>query len=208
MDDKVLLIENDSADAKAIRGALTEARDGPVDIEWGRKLSDGVKRLNKGGIKAVLLNLFLPDSLGIETFDKLFLAAPHVPILVLSSLDDEGIATQAVQRGAQDYLLKGHLDSYSLSRALRNVMERKLTDEALFVEKERAQVTLNSIGDAVISTDIAGNVSYLNLVAERMTGWTREEAAGRPLAEVFKIIDATTREPARNPMELAVQQNK
>lgn len=205
---KILLIEDDSADAKAIRKALIEARDGPYDIEWVRKLSDGVKRLSKGGIKAVLLNLFLPDSLGIETFDRLFLAAPHVPILVLSSTDDETIATQAVQRGAQDYLLKSHLDRYSLARALRNVIERKLADEALFIEKERAQVTLNSIGDAVISTDIAGNVTHLNVVAEHMTGWSREEAAGRPLAEVFKIIDGATREPARNPMDLAVQQNK
>ena len=62
------------------------------------------------------------------------------------------------------------------------------------MEKERAQVTLNSIGDAVLSTDIAGNVTYLNVVAERMTGWSREEAAGRPLEEVFRIIDGATRE--------------
>ena len=72
------------------------------------------------------------------------------------------------------------------------MIERKATEEAFFVEKERAQVTLNSIGDAVLSTDIAGNVTYLNLVAERMTGWSREEASGRPIAEVFQIIDGAT----------------
>ena len=64
-------------------------------------------------------------------------------------------------------------------------------EEALFVEKERAQVTLNSIGDAVICTDISGNITFLNLVAEKMTGWSRQEAAGRPMAEVFRILDAT-----------------
>ncbi len=62
--------------------------------------------------------------------------------------------------------------------------------EALFVEKERAQVTLNSIGDAVVSTDIAGNVTYLNQVAEAMTGWSGAEARGRPFVEVFRIFDA------------------
>ncbi|HLQ27201.1 MAG TPA: EAL domain-containing protein [Acidiferrobacterales bacterium] len=208
MDDNVLLIEADHTDAKLIQAALAGARDGPFDIEWVKHLSDGLERLSKREIRVVLLNLFLPDSQGIETFDKLFLAAPDVPILVLSGLDQEDLAKQAVQRGAQDYLLKGHLDRHSLARALRNVIERKAVEEALFIEKERAQVTLNSIGDAVISTDIAGNVTYLNLVAERMTGWSRDEAAGRPLSEVFKIIDGATREPARNPMELAVQLNK
>ena len=75
-------------------------------------------------------------------------------------------------------------------------------------KKERAEVTLNSIGDAVLSTDIAGNVTYLNSVAECMTGWTKSEAMGRPLAEVFSIIDGTTRERSDNPMSLAVRENK
>ena len=67
-------------------------------------------------------------------------------------------------------------------------------EEALFVEKERAQVTLNCIGDAVACTDISGNITFLNLVAEKMTGWSLQEAAGRPMAEVFRILDATSRE--------------
>ena len=81
-----------------------------------------------------------------------------------------------MSRGAQDYLLPGHLDSYSLPRALRNAIERKFVEDALYVEKERALVTLNSIGDAVLCTNIFGNITYLNLVAERMTGWLRAEA--------------------------------
>jgi diguanylate cyclase (GGDEF)-like protein/PAS domain S-box-containing protein len=82
------------------------------------------------------------------------------------------------------------------------------TREALFVELERARVTLNSIGDGVISTDTACNVTYLNPVAERMTGWSREEATGRTLSDVFRILDGDTREPAPNPMELAVREDK
>jgi len=205
---KLLLIEGDPADAKVIQAALADVRYGPFDVESVRQLSDAYERLGKEGIGAVLVDLFLPDSQGIETFNKLLLAAPHVPILVLSGPGDEDIAMQALQRGAQDYLLKGELTSHSLSRALHNMIERKAVEEALFIEKERAQVTLNSIGDAVLSTDISGNVTYLNHAAESLTGWSREEALRRPVAEVFQIIDGATRQPARNPMELAVQQNK
>ena len=205
---KLLLIEGDPADAKVIQAALADVRYGPFDVESVRQLSDAYERLGKEGIAAVLVDLFLPDSQGIETFNKLLLAAPHVPILVLSGPGDEDIAMQALQRGAQDYLLKGELTSHSLSRALHNMIERKAVEEALFIEKERAQVTLNSIGDAVLSTDISGNVTYLNHAAESLTGWSREEALRRPVAEVFQIIDGATRQPARNPMELAVQQNK
>jgi PAS domain S-box-containing protein len=115
---------------------------------------------------------------------------------------------QAVERGAQDYLLPGHLDSYSLPRALRNAIERKSVQDALYIEKERAVVTLNSIGDAVLCTDIFGKITYLNLVAEAMTGWRREEAIGEPVAEVFRIIDGATRKIARDPMEMAVEKNK
>jgi len=78
----------------------------------------------------------------------------------------------------------------------------------LYVEKERAVVTLNSIGDAVLCTDTSGNITYLNLVAETMTGWQREAATGKPLAEVFRIVDGATRETSRNPMEMAVEQNR
>jgi diguanylate cyclase (GGDEF)-like protein/PAS domain S-box-containing protein len=90
----------------------------------------------------------------------------------------------------------------------RDISKRKLAEEALFVERERAQVTLNCIGDAVVSTDLSGNVTFLNLVAEKMTRWSRQEAAGRPMSEVFRILDAASRETIPNPMEMAVGQNR
>ena len=205
---KILLVENDPSAAEKIRAALEAAGSGSFELEWVRQLSEGIGRLSKRGIAAVLLALSLPDSQGIETFDKLFTAAPDVPILILGLNANEALAKEAAGRGAQDYLLPDHLDSYSLPRALRNGIERKAVEDALYVEKERAVVTLNSIGDAVLCTDISGKISYLNLVAETMTGWCREEAIGKPLAEVFRIIDGATRKTARDPMEMAVEQNR
>jgi diguanylate cyclase (GGDEF)-like protein/PAS domain S-box-containing protein len=100
-------------------------------------------------------------------------------------------------------------------QTVEDITERMMVDsvlraaeESLYEEKERAQVTLNSIGDAVVTTDPAGKVSYLNVVAERMTGWSREDALGQPLADVFRIIDGTTREVAMNPAQRAIAENR
>ncbi|HMH79717.1 MAG TPA: EAL domain-containing protein [Candidatus Acidoferrum sp.] len=204
---KILLIENDPAGADRICAALAETGSGSFKVDWVRQLSEGLARLSKGGIDAVLLELSLPDSHGIETFDRLFGVAPDIPILILGN-GNEALAKEAVAHGAQDYLLAGHVDSYSLPRALRNAIERKAVEDALYLEKERAVVTLNSIGDAVLCTDVSGKVTYLNLVAETMTGWCREEAIDKPLAEVFRIIDGSTRKTARDPLEMAVEQNR
>jgi diguanylate cyclase (GGDEF)-like protein/PAS domain S-box-containing protein len=81
-------------------------------------------------------------------------------------------------------------------------------EDALFMETERAQVTLNSIGEAVICTDVGGNVTFLNPVAEKLTGWSLQDAAGRPMADVFQILDSTSRETTPNLTEMAVDQNQ
>jgi diguanylate cyclase (GGDEF)-like protein/PAS domain S-box-containing protein len=204
---KILLIENNPAAVDAIRAALAAADGGSFEMEWVRPLSEGLERLSKPGIAAILLALSPPDGRGLEAVDKLRLAAPDVPILILGGNISESVAKEAVAHGAQDYLPPDHL-AYALPRALRNAIERKVFEDALYFEKERALVTLNSIGDAVLCTDISGKISYLNLVAETMTGWHREEATGQPLAEVFRIIDGATRKTAPDPMEMAVEQNR
>jgi len=163
---------------------------------------------NKTEITAVIFDLLLCDGQELEILDQIIQASPHIPILVLADSAHEDIAKQAIQRGAQDYILDNRLDSYTLSKALRNMLERKANAEALFTEQERAQVTLNSIGDGVISTDVAGNVTYLNQVAEAMTGWTGAEALGRAFGDVFRIIDSTNPEHTVNPMTVAMQGNK
>jgi diguanylate cyclase (GGDEF)-like protein/PAS domain S-box-containing protein len=89
----------------------------------------------------------------------------------------------------------------------QDISARKRVEESLFAEKERAQITLNSMGDAVISTDVPGNIVYLNPIAEKMTGWSSQEAVGRPGAEVFQVFDAACREATPDPMALAITQD-
>jgi diguanylate cyclase (GGDEF)-like protein/PAS domain S-box-containing protein len=202
---RILLIENDAAAAKAIGDALTCCSDQSFQVDLVRRCSEGLERLD--GIEAILVDLNLPDSRGIDTFDRLFSAAPNIPILVLIDPQDESTARLAVQCGAQDYLLKGHLDAYLLPKTVGSMIERAAYSEALFVENERAQTTLNSIGDAVVSTDVSGQITYLNEVAEELTGWSQNEAVGRPLEEVFQLIDGATRQTVKNPMMLAIRSN-
>jgi diguanylate cyclase (GGDEF)-like protein/PAS domain S-box-containing protein len=211
MPQTILLLNDNATKAAIVQKLLTQSGEAPFAVEWIKGCAAALDRLHdhtKDDVTAILMDLFLADGRELDTFDQIFRAAPHIPILVLGNPEREDAARQAVQRGAQDYILDDRLDSYSLSKALHNMLERTANAEALFMEKERAQVTLNSIGDAVISTDVAGNVTYLNQVAEAMTGWRSGEALGRSFSEVFRIIDINNPEHSLNPMAIAMQQNR
>ena len=339
----LLLIEADIAEARRIQQTLAQ-QDGsakePFCVEWVAGSAEAICRLEKKSYDIVLLGLGMPDEAEVEVLNQVLERASSALVLIVCSDREEEIARRMVERGAYDYLFKGHLDAHWLPRALRYVLERKavqdalrdsearframsdasplgifvsdvaggcvytnaaysaisglsaeqmlgrdwsalihpedrlrvlaeyevaeqgnlpfqtemrvlrndgssvwaslnaapmragetrlgqvqtiedisqrkmsehilqLAEDALFDEKERAQVTLNSIGDAVLTTDLTGRVSYLNLVAETMTGWTREAALGRPLNEVFRILDGATREIAANPAQEAIDLDK
>jgi len=204
----LLMVEDNPGDALLLREMFKDQGLHQTELTHAECMTDAEKHLATGAFDLILLDLGLPDAQGLGAVRRAHRAAPRVPLVVVTGTDDESMAAQALQEGAQDYLIKGQIDGRGLLRALRYAVERKTTEEALFVEKERAQVTLNSIGDAVICTDISGNITFLNLVAEKMTGWTWEEANGCPMDEVFRIQDATSRDTVPNPMEIALGQNR
>ena len=197
----VLLIEDNPGDARLIREMFREQNSKTIELNHVDCMGDAEKYLAEHAVDIILVDLGLPDTQGLEAVRRTHVAAPHVPLVVLSGLDDESMALQALKEGAQDYLIKGQIESRELLRALRYAVERKLIEETLYTEKEFAQVTLDCIGDAVICTDIAGNITFLNRVAEKMTGWPCKEAAGKPMAEAFRIADEITPEASLNPMQ-------
>jgi diguanylate cyclase (GGDEF)-like protein/PAS domain S-box-containing protein len=203
----LLLVEDNPGDARLLHEMFHDAGTHDITLTHVIRLSEAEEHLAKNSADVILLDLGLPDAAGLGAIRRVHAAASHVPLVVLTGLDDESVAVQALQEGAQDYLIKGQIDPRGLLRSLRYAVERKSMEEALFVATERAQVTLNSIGDAVASTDILGNITFLNVVAEKMTGWPREEASGRPMDEVLRILDATTRRVIPNPMSKAVGQD-
>ena len=204
----LLLVEDNPGDAGLFREMFNEQGSHDTELTVVGSMSEAEEHLSRCVFDIILLDLGLPDAQGLGAVRRAHAAAPRVPLVVLTGLDDESLAAQALQEGAQDHLIKGQVDARGLLRALGYAVERKIMEEALFVEKERAQVTLNSIGDAVICTDVSGNITFLNIVAEKITGWSWKEAAGRPMVEIFKILDATTRETIPNPMEYAVGQDR
>ncbi|MBI3330001.1 MAG: response regulator, partial [Nitrospinae bacterium] len=120
----VLLIEDNPGDARLLREMVVGVRGAQFELEWADRLSAGLEGLARGGIDVVLLDLSLPDSQGVDTIVRVQAQAPGVPIVVLTSLDDESLTLKALQEGAQDYLVKGSMDSKSLLRSLRYAIER------------------------------------------------------------------------------------
>ncbi|MGA3345866.1 MAG: EAL domain-containing protein [Terracidiphilus sp.] len=199
----ILLIENDAEQAHLICDMLNVTSSNTWEITQVECVIEAEKTLASRSFDVVLLDLGLADIQGLKEVTQVRAAAPRVAIVLLSSPDDEPIAVQAIQEGVQDYLIKCQIESRELRRALLNAIDRKAIEEALFIEKERAQVTLECIGDAVVCTDISGNITFLNRVAEKMTGWPLKDALGQTMAEVCRILDAVTRKPILDPMAKA-----
>ena len=189
----VLLIEDNAGDARILREMFNEGGSNDTELMHVGCMGDAELRLAKPSVDVILLDLGLPDAQGLGAVRRAHAAAPRVPLVVLTGLDDDSMAVQALQEGAQDYLVKGQIETRGLLRALRYAVERKTMEEALFAEKERAQITLDCIGDAVICTDIGGNITFLNVVAEKLTGWSSREAAGKPMTRVAPMLDTGPR---------------
>ncbi|MDP6355378.1 MAG: response regulator [Planctomycetota bacterium] len=121
---KVLLIEDSPTDAHLIKEHFSRAEELEFEVEIGSRLSSGLSRLNTAKFDVLLLDLSLPDSTGMETVIKARAASPGIPIVVLSGQDDENVAISAVQKGAQDYLVKSRVSSETLVRATRYAIQR------------------------------------------------------------------------------------
>ena len=120
----VLLIEDNPGDARLVQETLAQVGGGRFHLECADTLTTGVERLARQPIDAVLLDLALPDSQGLDTVRRALEGAPGVAIVVLTSTDDDVLAAQALHAGAQDYLVKGSLDGDLLARTLRHAIER------------------------------------------------------------------------------------
>ena len=193
----LLLIEDNPGDARLLREMFAEDETHHLQMTEVGCMRDAETVLHERIVDIILLDLGLPDTEGLGAVKRAHAAAPRIPLVVLTGLDDDSVA---LQEGAQDYLVKGRIESRGLLRALRYAVERKAMEEALFIEKERAQVTLDCIGDAVICTNPAGDVTFLNAVAERMTGWSQKEAEGQSVSDVFQVMDAISREAISLPV--------
>jgi signal transduction histidine kinase/HPt (histidine-containing phosphotransfer) domain-containing protein len=141
---RVLLIEDDPADARLVERMLRLVPGSPFVVEITDRLGGGLARMAAGGIDVVLADLSLPDSAGLGTLTVLTLAAPDMPVVVLTGNDDDSQAIEALKYGAQDYLVKGTSDGAILARVVRYAIERKATERALKDALDRAEAAVRA----------------------------------------------------------------
>lgn len=188
----VLLIEDNPGDARLLREMLNEEGSHQIELAFVESMSAAETHLAEHAVDMVLLDLGLPDARGLEAVRRVHAVAPRAPLVVLTVLDDQSLASQALQEGAQDYLIKGQIETHALLRALRYASERnrleQLKDDA---EKDLVQTEgkyrglLEAAPDAMVVVNQAGEIIILNLQTEKQFGYRRDALLGQ---KVTKII--------------------
>jgi PAS domain S-box-containing protein len=210
---RVLILDDSPEDRAAYRRRLSHGPD-RFEFREAETGEEGLALFGQFRPDCVLLDYQLPDTDGIEVLAQLAReCGGELPaVVVLTGQGNERVAVRALKAGAEDYLVKGP-GLETLPQAVRSAVEKvalrhRVEEQRRELERHRNQlrVTLASIGDAVIATDPQGGVTFLNAVAERLTGWPTDEARGRPLPEVFAIINQQTRRPVENPALRALRE--
>lgn len=138
---EILLVEDNPGDAQLLEHSLKQVRNLEYTIRHVDRLGGLGEALKSGSIDVLLLDLNLPDSRGLATVNQAIAQAPHLPVIVLTSLDEESTGLTAMHRGAQDYLVKGEVDGWQIVKSIRYAMERKLAQREL-------QYSLDLAGEA------------------------------------------------------------
>jgi len=192
---KVLLVEDDISYAQLIQVTLTRAKDALFDVEWKDCLAGALDRLHAGGVEVVLLDLNLPDSGGIETFFRVSVQAPDVPVILLTGTDDESLALRAVQMGAQDYLVKGEVSGKHLVRSILYAIQRyRIRKEQIGnprPNEDYFRYAIERNADGIIVMDKDGTVLYVNPAAEVLFGRSEEELIGEVVGFPFVTGERT-----------------
>jgi diguanylate cyclase (GGDEF)-like protein len=181
----VLLVEDNPGYAALIRNWLGQRGGRRFHVDGAEMFHEAQTKLERGGVDLVLLDLSLPDSFGLDTVTRMHAAAPEVPIVVLTSLDDEEFGPRALQAGAEDYLLKGDVDGRALVRSLRYALERhrlriELRRSSRQIEKSETKFRqlIRSAADGLLVVDPACVILFVNPAAARMLDKSREELRG------------------------------
>jgi PAS domain S-box-containing protein len=190
-----LIVEDSPTQAKLLSISLNRL---DIEVECVDNLSSACKRLAEPGIDVVLLDLSLPDSQGINTFYRMRNFDPVIPIVVLTGLDDQNIALEAVKGGAQEYLVKGRASEDSVARCLRYAIERNNAEQRLRASERRTRLIVENALDGFVSFDQTLTIIDWNKHSELMFGYKREEILGKSINELFAPISVKTSAPVIN----------
>jgi two-component system cell cycle sensor histidine kinase/response regulator CckA len=186
---RVLLVEDNPADARYLQEEIADAGGGRVKLTHVARLQEALHRLDSEVFDLVLLDLILPDERGLDTLTRVQAKAPGVPIVVLTGMDDEGLAVKAVREGAQDYLVKGQTDGNLLVRSMRYARERQRAVEALQRREEHFRSLIENALDLISIIGEDGTIRYASPSHERVLGYRSAELVGRSFHELVHPDD-------------------
>ncbi|MDA0283234.1 MAG: ATP-binding protein [Planctomycetota bacterium] len=192
---RVLVIEDSEVQIRLIRGMLANSGEALFELSTAVDLASGLNLLADSVFDAILLDLTLPDSFGIESCQQVNSAAPSIPIVVLTGVDDEDLAVATLQHGAQDYLIKGEIGNHLLARSIRYAVERKKSELALQtaydlmeLQVEQRTAELRQLQEeASLRQDELAHASRLNTLGEMASGLAHE--LNQPLMAIIGFTD-------------------
>ncbi len=216
---KILLIEDNQSDALAIK-IMLESAEFSFELERAETLKSGLKILSEKQVNIILLDLGLPDSKDLDTFIRVHDEYPDVPIVMYTGLEDENLAVKALQKGAQDYLVKGKVDSSLLVRAIKYSIERhrlRVELKRMSAELEKSETRFHSLidrsSDGILIVDNEGIIQYVNPAAEEIFCKEAKELLDRKFEFSFesgetKMIDFSRGKDEIGKAEMRVMQTE
>lgn len=187
---QVLLVEDNPEDIFLFEMTLRKARGAKFQMESAVSLKSALARLEQGNIDVILLDLSLTDSQGLETFSAMQAEVPEIPIIVLSGLDDETVALNAVHAGAQDYLVKGRVDSQLITRAMVYAIERAQAKAALLKAEEKYRSIFENAVEGIFQTTPEGRYLSANPALTRIYGYDSPQELITSLTDIQKSLYA------------------
>ena len=186
----VLVIEDNALDFRLLQEALRDVDAYAVKLIHAPTLGDGLLQLSSARFDVALLDLSLPDTDGLDGLERIQKAAPELPVLVITGHNDADLAARAVREGAQDYLIKGHVDGHLLVRAMRYARERMSVLRQLKRSEERFRSLLENGSDIIMVLSADGSIKYASPSVERVLGFTPESLLGQPVTALLHPEDA------------------
>ncbi|SRR5579871_3621256 len=183
----ILLLEDNPGDAGLLKETLVSEKSFPCRLDISQRLSEGLKRLSQEPFDAIVLDLYLPDSSGLETLSQVHHAAPHLPIVVLTGLGSPETATEALREGAEDFLSKDDLNGPLFTRSIRYALERHKLLTSLREKEERYFLAAEGANDGLWDWDLKSNKAFFSTRWKDMLGYSEEEVGDHPNEWLLRV---------------------